>query len=133
MELIDALVRWPYTLHLRELEEHLVRAVMKSRGDMLEYEPPRAIRSAAHTSDEPKVIVAAAGDEAPGGARDSSPEPERPPVPVVTKEEVLSALERTGWIIRRAYRELGLQSRYQLYRLMDKHGIERASGPGKED
>lgn len=133
LELIDALVRWPYTLHLRELEEHLVRAVMKSRGDMLEYEPPRAIRSAASTSVEPKAIAAAAPDEAPVGEHDSSPELERPPVPLVTKEEVLSALERTGWIIRRAYRELGLQSRYQLYRLMDKHGIERASGPGKED
>lgn len=133
MELIDALVRWPYTLHLRELEEHLVRAVMKSRGDMLEYEPPRATSSPPRTSVEPPTIAVAAGDEAPGGRRDSPPEPDRSSVPLVTREEVLSALERTGWIIRRAYRELGLQSRYQLYRLMDKHGIERASGPGKDD
>lgn len=130
MELIDALVRWPYTLHLRELEEHLVRAVMKSRGDVLEYEPPRAIRSAANATAEARASAAA--DEAPGGKRESSPAPERPAASLATKEEVLSALERTGWIIRRAYRELGLQSRYQLYRLMDKHGIERASGPGKE-
>ncbi len=135
MELVDVLVRWEYTLHLRELEELLVRAVMKSHGDSLDYvdlgaPEPRPTASLAHEAPSPDGGSAAA--KPPSSAPDS-PGPGRGPEGAPSKEEILSALDRHRWIIKRAFKDLGLQTRFQLYRLMDKHGILRPSSGGNDD
>ena len=103
--LVDALVRFPYALHVRELDGLLWRAMARSSGERLDLDPE--IQAPA-----PEKLL-------------ETPPPAEPP----SREAVIAALERAGGNQAHASRELGLGSRYAMYRLMKKYGIE-APKPG---
>lgn len=100
-QLVDALVRHTYRLHMRELEGLLWRAILSSPGDF--------IGLTDEVRDELSAAAAPVGDE--GGAAE------------VTERAVRDVLERTGGNVSKAARVLGLKNRYVLYRLMARYGI----------
>ncbi|MBI4952901.1 MAG: sigma-54-dependent Fis family transcriptional regulator [Myxococcales bacterium] len=105
--LVDTLVRHSYTHHVRELEALLWRAIQQSRGTYLE--PPQT--SSAAPAPAPQALDAAA----------TSPPPAEREAP--DRATVAAALERAGGRVAAAARELGLPSRYALYRLMRRFGL----------
>jgi two-component system nitrogen regulation response regulator GlnG/two-component system response regulator HydG len=104
--LVRALVQHAYATNVRELQALLWRSVATSPGDVLEL------------TDEVRAGVVA-----------------RPPPPATTREhtaeEIREALARCGGVQERAWRELGMASRYVLKRAIRKHGI--AVRPGDDD
>jgi two-component system nitrogen regulation response regulator GlnG/two-component system response regulator HydG len=108
---IDALVRHSYSLHVRELDEIVWRSIRASRGRVLE---PLALGPGSAGSGTSGVVGTAADDDGPSDC--------------TTEDDVRRALDRHGGSATRAYRELGLSSRYALYRLMKKYAIPPASG-----
>jgi DNA-binding NtrC family response regulator len=107
--LVDELIRRDYPANARELESILWSAMAASTGDTIEWSEAVAIRPARSTR--------------PGsGAREPSSRParneERSP------EEVRAALAHEDGNVARAAKVLGLSSRYALYRLMTKLGLE---------
>ncbi|MBS2013556.1 MAG: sigma-54-dependent Fis family transcriptional regulator [Deltaproteobacteria bacterium] len=106
--LVAALLRRDYTTNLRELDAILWQAMAESAGDVVE--PPAEIRALA--SDAPRPDPAKAVRAEPGA------------------ESIRAALLASRGRITAAARALGLSSRYALYRLMKKHGIEPAAGEG---
>jgi DNA-binding NtrC family response regulator len=103
-ELMDALLRHHYSHHVRELDALLWKAIGASKGNFIA------------ASDE--VMGAMSFDPAP------PPLDEEP-----SAEAIRASLERHGGKVSRAYKDLGLKSRYALYRLMRKHAI----GAGADD
>ena len=99
-----ALVRHRWTTHIRELETLLWLAIGSSPEDVLEL-----------TSSVEEALGEEARDRVPGS----------PPVDPRTLDAatIQAALERCGGVQERAWRELGLRSRYALARLVKKHGI----------
>jgi two-component system nitrogen regulation response regulator GlnG/two-component system response regulator HydG len=95
--LIAALIRHPWTLHLRELSRLLWSAIAASKGEFIELVP-----EVARELDTPKQ---------------ERGEP--------TEAEVRAALDAHEGNVTRAAKQLGLESRYVLYRLMKKLGINR--------
>lgn len=95
-DLIEALVRHRYTLHIRELHRLLWRAITTSPADHLALTPE--VRSELMLSSAAAVAV-----------------PER--------AAVEAALAAAGGRAVVAAEALGLKSRYVLYRLMKKYGI----------
>ena len=108
--LVAHLLQAPYMTNVRELTALLWRAMSASTGDAIEWigEPP-VIGS---------VAPPPSGDEAPAAAAHASS------VPEPSEAEVRAALAAHGGNIVRTAQALGLSSRYVLYRLMRKHGIE---------
>lgn len=94
LELAERLVRWEYTSHVHELESFVLSAMAFSRDGTLELSPSLAERL---------TLV-----------RD----PEE-----VGPDDIREALKRHGGNQSRAWRDLGLSSRYVLIRLMRKHGL----------
>ncbi|WP_437655407.1 sigma 54-interacting transcriptional regulator [Sorangium sp. So ce1182] len=110
--LIEHLLRTRYTTNMRELGALLWRAMSASTGDSIEWisgsttTTPTGLPPA---QDEPSAAAEAA---ATAEAREPS------------EAEIRARLdEHSGNIVRTA-QALGLSSRYVLYRLMRKHGIE---------
>lgn len=99
-ELMDALVRHHYTTHVRELDGLLWEALASSRGDYIE--PSNALRSTLS-------IRAPAEDAAPKE---------------LDAEDVRRALAAHDGSVTEAARALGLSSRFVLYRLMRRLGID---------
>jgi two-component system nitrogen regulation response regulator GlnG/two-component system response regulator HydG len=97
-DLIEALLRHGYTLHARELEGLLWQAISHSPGKFI-------------------ALI----DEVAGKINIQPPATESAAEP--SAEEIRACLERHGNKVSKAWRELGLNSRYALYRLMKKHGI----------
>jgi two-component system nitrogen regulation response regulator GlnG/two-component system response regulator HydG len=97
--LVDALVRHRYTLHVRELDRLLWRAMAGATGDALERSPE---------------VDALLEEDATQAAT-----PRLPP----DVDAVEAALAKTGGNQTAAAKLLGMSSRYALYRLMKKHGI----------
>ena len=96
--LVDALLRRPYSTNVRELDALLLGAIGASESDVVALTP-----------------------EAGAGSPDTPP----PPAPrEPTAEEIRACILREEGNVRRAAHALGLPSRYVLYRLMRKHGIE---------
>jgi two-component system nitrogen regulation response regulator GlnG/two-component system response regulator HydG len=95
--LIDALLRRPYETNVRELDSLLLGAMAASPSDVIALELP---------------VLASRSTPLP-----ASPEP--------TAEAIRACIHREDGNVRRAAHALGLPSRYVLYRLMRKHGIER--------
>jgi len=93
--LIEALLRHEYTHHLRELERLLWLAVSTSRESFIALTPDVEAELRTHV-------------------RTDKTEP--------TADAIRDALAKGG--VTDAARKLGLTSRYALYRLMKKHGIE---------
>jgi DNA-binding NtrC family response regulator len=100
LPLVAAAVRRGYTTHARELSELLLRALAASPGATLDAPP------------EP------AAAPSPPPASDDDDDPTTP-----TRAQLLAALERCDGVRDRAWRELGLTSRYQLKRLLKRHNI----------
>jgi two-component system nitrogen regulation response regulator GlnG/two-component system response regulator HydG len=101
-ELIRALLRHPYTTHVRELEALLWRSLQTSRGDTLELTPE--LRPELKEAPEPR------------------------PLQSLTLEEVRASLARHDGVKDKVWRELGLSSRHALHRLLKKWGLEGDSG-----
>jgi len=100
-ELARGLLLHKYQTHSRELEALLWRSLSTSRGAFLDL------------TDDVRELMRTAPPERP--ARDPKD---------VTVEELRSALARHGGAKDRVWRELGLQSRHVLRRLIEKHGLE---------
>jgi two-component system nitrogen regulation response regulator GlnG/two-component system response regulator HydG len=103
--LVEDLLRREYAGNVRELEAVLWRAMAASEGEVVDLpEEDEEVRPAS------------------GGTR------QPPAVPAVdpTPEAIRAALQGAIGSVTQAARALGLTSRYALYRLMKKHGIEVA-------
>jgi two-component system nitrogen regulation response regulator GlnG/two-component system response regulator HydG len=98
--LVDLLVRHRYTHHARELEGLLWEAIAHSPG--------KFIALTEGVADKIEVEPAAAE-----------------PVAELSPEEIRACLERHDGKVSRAWRELGLNSRYALYRLIKKYGLDQ--------
>ena len=110
--LLDHLLGIGYATHIRELDTMLWRAMSESTGDAIEWhrgaaasEPVRPPSSPDELASRPEATKAAA-----------APEPD--------EAEIRARLGEHRGNVARAARALGLSSRYVLYRLMRKHGIE---------
>jgi two-component system nitrogen regulation response regulator GlnG/two-component system response regulator HydG len=100
--LIDAMLRRRYVGNVRELDSLLLAAMEASPSDVVAFV-------------ERDVVVQ------PESRPSLAP---LPPSPEPTADAIRACIEREGGNVRRAADALGLQSRYVLYRLMRKHGIE---------
>jgi DNA-binding NtrC family response regulator len=98
-DLIEALLRQRYTHHVRELDELLWRAIAASRGTYVAFADDLKARL------EPEPPESAAIEEE------------------LSEERIREALARHDGKVSRAYKELGLKSRYALYRLLKKYAI----------
>jgi len=105
--LVERLVRHPWTTHVRELDTLLWLSIGSSPDDVLELTPD---------------VAAALGAESPDAA---SVDPR-----ALTRDDIVAALERCGGVQERAWRDLGLRSRFALARLVKKHGIDLAATRG---
>ncbi|MGA2450421.1 MAG: sigma 54-interacting transcriptional regulator [Polyangiaceae bacterium] len=99
---------WPS--NVRGLEALLWSCVAESPGDTIEL--ASALRSSIPSTPSPPV--------------------ETRPAAEPTAEDVRQALQREDGSVTRAARALGLSSRYALYRLMKKHGLETSEGADSE-
>jgi two-component system nitrogen regulation response regulator GlnG/two-component system response regulator HydG len=99
--LIEAVMRHPLTLQVRELDALLWRALSRSPGDVVELPPEERAALDAPLTDGPLT------------------DPQS-----VTADALRAALEAHGGVQQQLGRALGLQSRYVLRRLLQKHGIE---------
>lgn len=124
-ELIERLLRHRFVTNVRELESLLWRAMARSPDDTVAWprddtdsgtEPPASTSdSGAHAGAEPSLLEL---PETPSsdvaGCHTVEPSP----------SEIHAAFEQHRGNVSRAARTLGLPSRYALYRLMRKYGIE---------
>jgi DNA-binding NtrC family response regulator len=101
--LVEALAGRAYATHVRELDALLWRAMSESPGDTVLLPKEEA----------PRPTIAAAP---------ASPKPL--PAKEPTVDEIRTALTENGGKVSPAARALGLSSRFALYRLMRKHGID---------
>ena len=113
--LVEELLHRAYSTHLRELEGALWAAMADSRGSVIEASPR-----------------APAGAQLPTTESTSSePPPEREEP---TADELRASIAEHGGNLVRAAKALRLPSRYVLYRLLRKHGIDvgalRGGGDG---
>jgi two-component system nitrogen regulation response regulator GlnG/two-component system response regulator HydG len=108
--LVGALLRRRFTTNVRELDSLLWNAMGESRGDGVALNDAIAIAAPARPAEPPA---------APGAA---------PPRVEPTAEAIRECVGREKGNIRRAAAALGLPSRYALYRLMRKHGIDVKGG-----
>lgn len=109
--LVDALLRRGYGSNVRELDSLLLGAMGTSPSDVV------ALPSGAGVA-WPEETPSSAARPAP---LQVSPE--------LTPEAIRACIHREDGNVRRAARALGLPSRYVLYRLMRKHGIEIGGDP----
>jgi two-component system nitrogen regulation response regulator GlnG/two-component system response regulator HydG len=108
-KLVEALLRRDYPGNIRELEAVIWKAMAGSDGDFI------AHRDSALASETRKGGESAErANGISGRARNREP----------SEEEIREALARTTGNVARAAKELGLSSRYALYRRLVKLGIE---------
>jgi two-component system, NtrC family, response regulator HydG len=108
-KLVEALLRRDYLGNVRELEAVLWQAMGASDGDFVAY---HAAALASETQKGPGNTERP--DAMPGRARNREP----------SEQEIREALASATGNVARAAKELGLSSRYALYRRMVKLGIE---------
>jgi len=106
---VEALLRHSYSHNVRELGILLWKAVAGSHRDYVAL-TPEVRAELASVAPRPEL------------------EPHEPGAGELLPEDIVDCLNRSGHNIAVASRDLGLRSRYALYRLMRKHGIvvERA-------
>jgi DNA-binding NtrC family response regulator len=120
--LVDALLRRPFATNVRELDGLLLRAMGTSPADVVAMdEAALAAHDMTVSQAQPNAPLHGAPPPARGaygasGALLSGREP--------SAEEIRVVLQREGGNVRRAAAALGVQSRYALYRLLRKHGID---------
>jgi two-component system NtrC family response regulator len=108
-EALDCIIRYPYPGNVRELENALERAVVLSRGNLIEQEDlPPSIRHCGST-----VPVR---DEGSGKA--TLPEM----VEDLERRAIIRALDETGGVRTRAAERLGISERNLRYK-MEKYGV----------
>ncbi len=100
-DLVEHVIRHRFTHHVRELDAILWRAIGQSHGEYITLAPEDA-----------KTLVKVDRSRSAG-------EP--------TSAEIREALEKVGGSKSRAWQELGLSSRYALYRLLRKHGLDAST------
>ncbi len=105
--LIGQLVRWPYTAHARELRALLWRALSESPGDTLEPLPEPPAPAPAQDPDDPPELEPWVGR----------------PAAEIPASVLQAALDQHGGVQEKVWRALGLESRYQLKRLIRRHGL----------
>ena len=150
VKLMDALVRWPYTTHVRELEALLWRAMSWGTGDTLELWPGAVVPGAAPTpeasahegfaarSDPPEVSGArsvAPAAVAAAAERPRSEAPAHPEIdPMSIPPELLQArLDAYGGRQEPVWREFGFSSRHVLTRLVRRHNLRVRGRTGEDD
>ena len=114
--LVQLLLQRHYAANIRELDAILWRAMSESHGDVIE--APAELRPSL--------------SEQPSALSEPMETPSSPPVesrPEPGRDEIRAALVRHDGRVAEAARTLGLSSRYALYRLMKKHGIEPDAPP----
>ena len=121
-ELVERLVRHPYRLHTRELEQLLWEALTSSTGNTV----------MVPVSMGPQAAPSPPAAPPPLAPVETAPErtverPRRRRAHALDRPTVEACLTRTDNNVTRAARELGLKNRYVLYRLMRKLGIEVAA------
>jgi two-component system nitrogen regulation response regulator GlnG/two-component system response regulator HydG len=114
--LVAALLTRSFTTHVRELAALLWDAMLHSPGDILDVP-----RSAAHRR------AAASPDPAPGDEPGAHQTPAHADPGTLDAARVKAALDECSGVQERAWRMLGLRSRYQLIRLLRKHGLSAAT------
>ena len=106
-ELIETLLRHPWTLNIRELERVLWVAIASSHGDYVTLTPE---------------VVSELGK---GQPRDAKPARIVPKVELPDRDRVAAALQAAQGRVAQASSALGLTSRYVLYRLIRQYGLEQ--------
>ena len=109
-----------YTANIRELDAMLWRAMSESHGDVIE--APPELRAASAISGIPPRSSSPSPASANESQQISAIPPESKPEPGA--EEIRAALKQADGRVAEAARTLGLSSRYALYRLLKKHGID---------
>ena len=122
-ELLEHLVQRSYTTHIRELDGLLWHAMAKSRGSRVELPDdmpaealPEAQTSARLQAETPAAALP--GERAPVRVLRRRPGEEP------TAEEIKAAVTENGGNLVQAAKALGLVSRYALYRLLRRYGID---------
>ncbi|MFO0552881.1 MAG: sigma 54-interacting transcriptional regulator [Polyangiaceae bacterium] len=103
--LVEALVKYDYSTHARELERLLWIALSSADSDNIDLTP---------------ALEDELGRSASGGGD----------TPAITREALLDCLEKNDWVIERTWRQLRLNNRHVLRRLMKKHGVARDDDTG---
>ncbi|KYF97173.1 hypothetical protein BE20_39605 [Sorangium cellulosum] len=122
--LIEALLRHPYTHHLRELERLMWIALGSSHDNFLALTPDLCAVLRPDTGD-PKTDPRAGPKTDPG----KSIPPQPSDSGSLGRVEIEAALAEAQGSVTTAARLLGLKNRFALYRLMKRHGI---AGPDEE-
>jgi two-component system nitrogen regulation response regulator GlnG/two-component system response regulator HydG len=112
-KLVDDLLRREYHANVRELDAILWAAMAASRGDVIAWSEDAA---------RPAGATIVRRDEAAGPSRIQRTRTLRNFEP--SHEDILLALARENGNVARAAQTLGLSSRYALYRLLSKLGID---------
>ncbi len=126
-DLVEHLIHRPYTTHVRELEGALWRAMAGSRGTRVELPEAMATEALRAAPGERSPGREAVSREAVSSAPPEEGAPEvarRRPGDEPTEQEIRAAITALGGNLVQTARALGLPSRYALYRLLRKHGID---------
>ena len=127
-QLVDALLRHHYSLHLRELTRLMWIALSTSPDAFLSLTPQLlaelrygAAKEKEHREPDPRDAV---------GARVEHDMPPEAPEP--TRAEIEAALAQSRGSVTAAARRLGLKNRFILYRLLKRHGISTSDDESSE-
>ncbi|MEZ4306810.1 MAG: sigma 54-interacting transcriptional regulator [Polyangiaceae bacterium] len=112
---IEALMRRSYETNVRELRGLLWAAMSRSEGDAIE----RSYESASPVSDRVQEWLEHEEED------EESSQVEEPAASEPTEAEVRASLAEHDGNVQRTAAALGLSTRYVLYRLMKRYGIER--------
>ena len=115
-DLVDHLIHRSYTTHVRELDGALWRAMAASRGTRIELPEDMA------TEGQPRAPEAEPSRSGPKDA--NAPAARKKPGEEPAAEEIRAAITANGGNLVQSAKALGLPSRYSLYRLLRKHGID---------
>ncbi|WP_437529645.1 sigma 54-interacting transcriptional regulator [Sorangium sp. So ce726] len=124
--LIEALLRHPYTHHLRELERVMWIALRSSPGNFLDHTPDLSAVLRPEAA-EPRTESRIGPRTEPARSIPPPPQPSDPGG--IGRAEIDAALVEALGSVTAAARILGLKNRFALYRLMKRHGI---AGPDEE-
>jgi DNA-binding NtrC family response regulator len=121
-ELMDHLVRRSYTTNAREIEALLWRAMSTSLGEKLTL----AGAAPAVGKDTPAKNMPPRGAPAMGNSSEPPPPNAAAPrrVEGLKADDLRACIAEHGGNLSSVARALGLSSRYALYRLLKKHGVE---------
>jgi DNA-binding NtrC family response regulator len=105
-KLVEALIRRDYPGNVRELEAVLWSAIGASDGDLIGHHDSAVPGETTKNAERPNVVQDRMRNREP------------------SDDEIREALARTSGNVARASKELGLSSRYALYRRLVKLGLE---------